>query len=298
MCGERLGVDGGERAVVGSSPRVRGTGTNPVPGSSRQRFIPACAGNGSLVGSVIARPTGSSPRVRGTGQPRRGPRPQARFIPACAGNGMEPARWQPQSPVHPRVCGERNPDLPADVQTTGSSPRVRGTGLGEEAASAVTRFIPACAGNGRTRSELTGTTTVHPRVCGERSTIEARRPPTTGSSPRVRGTERRGRRSVLLRRFIPACAGNGHEDRRRAGRLPVHPRVCGERMSSGALFFPNSGSSPRVRGTDGGSLAGLVDLRFIPACAGNGRGSLRRAPGGAVHPRVCGERRGGGGGGG
>ncbi len=31
--------------------------------------------------------------------------------------------------------------------------------------------------------------------------------------------------------------------------------------------------------------------RFIPACAGNGRGAAGHVPPGPVHPRVCGERR-------
>ncbi len=49
----------------------------------------------------------------------------------------------------------------------------------------------------------------------------------------------------------------------------VHPRVCGERNTAGAVTAAGNGSSPRVRGTRDELLAHRVDRRFIPACAGN-----------------------------
>ena len=71
--------------------------------------------------------------------------------------------------------------------------------------------------------------TVHPRVCGELAVDSVALPSHTGSSPRVRGTRRRGARPNRGRRFIPACAGNSR---------PITTETASD-----------DGSSPRVRGT-------------------------------------------------
>ena len=72
--------------------------------------------------------------------------------------------------------------------------------------------------------------------------------------------------------------------------MPVHPRVCGERLTLSRRIAPARGSSPRVRGTPGGAAVCRRHGRFIPACAGNAaHGGLVAVPE-AVHPRVCGER--------
>ena len=96
----------------------------------------------------------------------------------------------------------------------GSSPRVRGTHEHADGAGAVRRFIPACAGNAvhaggdvknlrfipACAGNASGTharmklPSVHPRVCGERATIQAARYAFGGSSPRVRGTLLQARR--------------------------------------------------------------------------------------------------------
>ena len=90
-----------------------------------------------------------------------------------------------------------------------------------------------------------------------------------GSSPRVRGTQFRGRGEPLLHRFIPACAGNTYPSSATPRRNPVHPRVCGEH---GPVLTPREardGSSPRVRGTRLANRRPHFRQRFIPACAGN-----------------------------
>jgi hypothetical protein len=69
-----------------------------------------------------------SPRVRGTvflGLVRLA---VGRFIPARAGNGASQQRGRCSSPVHPRACGERSERSAGRVRSSGSSPRVRGTG--------------------------------------------------------------------------------------------------------------------------------------------------------------------------
>src|SRR5437870_1800204 len=91
-----------------------------------------------------------------------------------------------------------------------------------------------------------------------------------GSSPRARGTLGAGWLSPVLRRFIPACAGNAQY------------AVVRERHLAG--------SSPRARGTHANEVVVGMLMRFIPACAGNARNPYFRHYLQAVHPRVRGER--------
>ena len=290
VCGERPVCFRPPIGRSGSSPRVRGTAGSPARRRRSDRFIPACAGNGTLPTVVSSSPTvhprvcgerrpsssrsgheaGSSPRVRGTGvEVVLVPLPH-RFIPACAGNGTW-CRLLPRWPaVHPRVCGER---FSASVSTrsSGSSPRVRGTGTRWSATSARCRFIPACAGNGQLNAKSPIAAAVHPRVCGERSPRFSVPSPKRGSSPRVRGTEFPGKPRRERQRFIPACAGNGSVILQAESWTAVHPRVCGERRNPMVKLGADLGSSPRVRGTEFRVGRTVEVERFIPACAGNGR---------------------------
>ena len=310
MCGERERPPLGRRAITGSSPRVRGTGSRPGPLRPARRFIPACAGNGSTRrrsgprGTVHPRVCGerreqneqeqsydgSSPRVRGTVARSAERRRLRRFIPACAGNGGADRCEPPPCSVHPRVCGERVRIEGEPGRERGSSPRVRGTAPIPGCTPGETRFIPACAGNGLTLPSPSSPRTVHPRVCGERLDPGDDQGQEFGSSPRVRGTDRWRAADRARRRFIPACAGNGSccSSKRRC--RPVHPRVCGERLRAGATSEPSTGSSPRVRGTATDGDRPRRMFRFIPACAGNGGVARALADKTTVHPRVCGER--------
>ena len=153
------------------------------------------------------------------------------------------------------------------------------------------RFIPAYAGNALKTRRCRCRGTVHPRVCGERLPVVSIAKDDCGSSPRMRGTLRRGQlpfqvidgSSPRMRgtractahkfrrvRFIPAYAGNASMWIILALLSPVHPRVCGERFSSA--------SNPKQH------------MRFIPAYAGNAFSTAFLFAGRAVHPRVCGER--------
>ena len=113
-----------------------------------------------------------------------------------------------------------------------------------------------------------------------------------GSSPRVRGTDPSAPRYVLDVRFIPACAGNRHAKPISTHWAAVHPRVCGEQVTSNRDGGAVTGSSPRVRGTGGTGGNVVINLRFIPACAGNSSRARESRRSGTVHPRVCGEQAG------
>ena len=192
---------------------------------------------------------GSSPRVRGTGWAVAGQRKRHRFIPACAGNRLHQSQPPLQIAVHPRVCGEQASKHGADWEKLGSSPRVRGTDDVLPDTREVSRFIPACAGNSLFTWQNRPTVAVHPRVCGEQNSNNARGVACRGSSPRVRGTAFLAASFARFQRFIPACAGNSRPGSFQPRILPVHPRVCGEQYCFSSKYRITGGSSPRVRGT-------------------------------------------------
>ena len=129
----------------------------------------------------------------------------------------------------------------------------------------------------------------HPRVCGEHACVPEPVEFVSGSSPRVRGTPRRGRVVRCFPGIIPACAGNTITPRVEQFFIRDHPRVCGEHVIPNCNTVGQSGSSPRVRGTHCLVAIYCSLLGIIPACAGNTW--IRTSPHGTIgdHPRVCGE---------
>ena len=230
VCGELNTTSRSRTSNIGSSPRVRGTRVQGRPPDCQGRFIPACAGNSYRAGLDGDEMIGSSPRVRGTPPPNRG------GTGCCA--------------VHPRVCGElgRHPRWPVGHR----------------------RFIPACAGNSsRSRVPPRRLRRFIPACAGNSTMMTRLNEVRAGSSPRVRGTPRSGRRQTLPRRFIPACAGNSEPSLPCTSHSTVHPRVCGELALGARMVRSVNGSSPRVRGTLPASQSTRSVRRFIPACAGN-----------------------------
>ena len=229
VCGELSPTQRAWYGSSGSSPRVRGTPTPDGVASGLRRFIPACAGNSAKLLKAREYRYGSSPRVRGTRQGNRAAQPPSRFIPACAGNSRVvrrvdrggdgssprvrgtliclllcclPRRFIPACAGNSRLCVCRR------HLCTGSSPRVRGTPHGRASRVPGLRFIPACAGNSFLSISVMPFSSVHPRVCGELNLPKPAQHRASGSSPRVRGTQRFGVAQRLADRFIPACAGN------------------------------------------------------------------------------------------
>ena len=172
----------------------------------------------------------------------------------------------------------------------GSSPRLRGTGWRAAALFAVSRFIPAPAGNSRRNGSQPAGRTVHPRACGEQEVPTFPKFPCPGSSPRLRGTDAPTHRIGGIPRFIPAPAGNSLPGCSRIRPDAVHPRACGEQTHRRIGSVEYHGSSPRLRGTDWTDTSIQLHLRFIPAPAGNRASNLVRWCLSTVHPRACGEQ--------
>jgi hypothetical protein len=72
------------------------------------------------------------------------------------------------------------------MPTSGSSPRVRRPPHVRIVAAVFGRLIPACAETAPPLPALTGRSTAHPRVCGDRDTTAPFLSAGAGSSPRVR----------------------------------------------------------------------------------------------------------------
>ena len=151
----------------------------------------------------------------------------------------------------------------------GSSPRVRGKPSTFNDSGGVSRLIPARAGKTTAQSGKDAKERAHPRACGENCRGGSKTGRRGGSSPRVRGKQRRG------------AGGAAH---------PVaHPRACGENEPGLDLADPASGSSPRVRGKRRARSRSSRCTRLIPARAGKTTmmATIRtRRP---AHPRACGE---------
>ena len=189
MCGERscpLTIEGND---IGSSPRVWGTQDWLSEQDQCDRFIPTCVGNALSSRIFAKRPSvhphvcgerrhkkrqtfghyGSSPRVWGTHYSGKVVNNSQRFIPTCVGNALKRQAGNRKKAVHPHVCGERkNCRLILKIQD-GSSPRVWGTLCVKLFHSFVKRFIPTCVGNAAAPVPDAQRNTVHPHVCGERT---------------------------------------------------------------------------------------------------------------------------------
>jgi len=153
--------------LAGSSPRTRGTAAPDHRQIAPVRFIPAHAGNSNRLRAALrARPVhprargeqvvelgaifdqgGSSPRTRGTAAQHRDQDRQPRFIPAHAGNRCRGWVIPHSNSVHPRARGEQLAGYLIEHGHDGSSPRTRGTDIGQAAVLLPDRFIPAHAGN-------------------------------------------------------------------------------------------------------------------------------------------------------
>ena len=289
VSGEHNGNPSAVTFVSGSSPRMRGTPADIAGSDHKTGIIPAYAGNTRLPNrmpgprrdhprvcgehSVRISPlpmcTGSSPRMRGTllfdfdGLLVWG------IIPAYAGNTVaapvRPGHWWD----HPRVCGEHHSSSMFLLESSGSSPRMRGTPFALCRRNEHAGIIPAYAGNTTTTSASSLLCRDHPRVCGEHRLVVDFLQFGEGSSPRMRGTHLQHGLHVEHVGIIPAYAGNTW--RATPTRTPHwdHPRVCGEHDLRSRTHDMDTGSSPRMRGTPLTWVIGAVSTGIIPAYAGN-----------------------------
>ena len=90
-------------------------------------------------------------------------------------------------------------------------------------------------------------------------------------------------------RFIPTHVGNTHSTRWKRHGLPVLPHACGEHHIPAAIIHSDSGSSPRMWGTQHRRYQFGVLARFIPTHVGNTTPEVKPRGHRTVHPHACGE---------
>ena len=302
---------GDEAVTVGSPPRVRGEGGGKSKTPIGHRITPACAGRSNGVpsdrvdledhprvcGEKDARIrtgvfwAGSPPRVRGEVQVMKYMLARQRITPACAGRRATGRRTPISRGDHPRVCGEKFNSSILRAFALGSPPRVRGEVRRCYYGSRRPRITPACAGRSFPLYDWRTEDEDHPRVCGEKLSVENGQRTGHGSPPRVRGEVHLLPCRLQQQRITPACAGRSLGVELLLKMREDHPRVCGEKSSVMIVKLPRKGSPPRVRG-EGERIGHFEKLaRITPACAGRSpihRGNIYR---GWDHPRVCGEKR-------
>ena len=239
-------------------------------------------------GSITPNP-GSSPHVRGALAAYLHSAVAPGIIPACAGStdgNVGPATVRRD---HPRMCGEHQTGCAQSIQSSGSSPHVRGALARLPAWRACHGIIPACAGSTEPLKPPRIVPGDHPRMCGEhmRNRRSTRRQ--KGSSPHVRGALPQSYQPVFQLGIIPACAGSTAWPSGRPRPHRDHPRMCGEHIASPLQVACFSGSSPHVRGAPCGSTASTTNTGIIPACAGSTVTPCMLLMTCRDHPRMCGE---------
>ena len=191
---------------------------------------------------------GSPPRVRGKVAERCYTDCACGITPACAGKRTRRLQMRQDERDHPRVCGEKQLVLSAEVQKLGSPPRVRGKVNSMMMNKQGLRITPACAGKSSWARTPKTTHWDHPRVCGEKLTDYQLFYQKGGSPPRVRGKGACNQAVCPDNGITPACAGKSSFASFITHTLWDHPRVCGEKAAAAAPAHNQSGSPPRVRG--------------------------------------------------
>ena len=247
----------------------------------------ACGANAPV--HVAARdPAGSSPRMRGKPVRSRRLRARRRIIPAHAGQTNSVPAKRSSHADHPRACGANVMVPSACMLMVGSSPRMRGKRHPPSPCNPVMRIIPAHAGQTVSNSSRTSARSDHPRACGANPALSVMTAAPAGSSPRMRGKLGFGFDSFRQRRIIPAHAGQTSRTPTPTPTVSDHPRACGANAAAGRIRTLRRGSSPRMRGKQGGRRKLEREIRIIPAHAGQTAPARDATSRSSDHPRACG----------
>ena len=212
------------------------------------RVYPRVRGGTTAVGGSRMFLLGLSPRARGNLLRKVSSNAETRSIPACAGEPPPAGRGNPPTRVYPRVRGGTKTTKSRAGGRCGLSPRARGNPFHSERYLGLSRSIPACAGEPRTRGMRKAGSWVYPRVRGGTTQGGNANDSGLGLSPRARGNPAEVITRRTLLRSIPACAGEPRQERLRFRRVKVYPRVRGGTVTTPSGKQGVRGLSPRARG--------------------------------------------------
>ncbi len=229
VCGEKCRKCAPLISIQGSPPRMRGKGVKRCLVWAIPRITPAYAGKRDGVERVrncaedhprvcgeknrrragMVCDMGSPPRMRGKELYQRTTLFLFGITPAYAGKRFAHGVSVGAHGDHPRVCGEKHPDLAERIT--------------------ITRITPAYAGKRMPKATGLMLRSDHPRVCGEKGVLPITRSKFSGSPPRMRGKVAVLHRHLRLHRITPAYAGKRTAYRIGQAFTEDHPRVCGEK---------------------------------------------------------------------
>ncbi len=201
-------------SISGLSPRARGNHRAALLVNYRRGSIPACAGEPSCAIPIRSPTSGLSPRARGNRIDLRPLQLRLRSIPACAGEPRTHAVRRSRRTVYPRVRGGTVSVPLHHGRGEGLSPRARGNPASKTAEGRMERSIPACAGEPPWIVRHRLLARVYPRVRGGTTHCSPIRSVANGLSPRARGNLKSSDSGAVLKRSIPACAGEPLRPRR------------------------------------------------------------------------------------
>ena len=194
----------------------------------RWGITPAYAGKSYRLLKVFVSKPGSPPRMRG----------KVLFCPlSCF-----------QFKDHPRVCGEKISGTTLITTQQGSPPRMRGKAPSLRERLHWHRITPAYAGKSGISPGFLLSYRDHPRVCGEKESVNDGTAIRAGSPPRMRGKARSCQANTSVTRITPAYAGKSRRVR--------EPDT------------QTAGSPPHVQGKGNYLVHRCGNTRITPACAG------------------------------
>ena len=188
ICGEKQKSSGAGLRKWGSPPRMRGKGPAQHRATGCSGITPAYAGKSLTIQKMTTRsrdhprvcgekapcrvkggsPLGSPPRMRGKDCGHRYFLPPYGITPAYAGKRRRVPSPRCTRRDHPRVCGEKTPQLVVLGPASGSPPRMRGKDWRLSYVDERERITPAYAGKSRCAYKCARSARDHPRVCGEK----------------------------------------------------------------------------------------------------------------------------------
>ena len=142
------------------------------------------------------------------------------------------------------------------------------------------RITPAYAGKRKRRERPRWVASDHPRACGEKLDVRVAVKVLWGSPPHVRGKGCVLAGRVGAQGITPAHAGKRVFFSRASFQFRDHPRACGEKQKSKAIWKKRKGSPPRMRGKGRRAIRALRVRGITPAHAGKSRQAS-----GAASPR-------------
>ena len=155
------------------------------------------------------------------------------ITPAYAGKRWTWPECPLQSQDHPRVCGEKISGTTLITTQQGSPPRMRGKAPSLRERLHWHRITPAYAGKSGISPGFLLSYRDHPRVCGEKESVNDGTAIRAGSPPRMRGKARSCQANTSVTRITPAYAGKSRRvrepDTQTAG---SPPRMRGKGLKS------------------------------------------------------------------